>query len=194
MKKNKIVSVIIATAVLLTTVLYIGIVVVSAAGGDSDDPIVTKSYVDKADAVLDSKINTQNTNQTNALNAAQAANSSKYITRSAAEEIAKNAASSAVKAYADSLPQGTYGYSVISLKANSTLTGSEGLEFIIRNGIASVESSSSSVGVYDMTSGTFIGNTGLLEPNHYFILQREGRKVLAKTDCDILVRGNYKIS
>ena len=168
-------SAVLTVAVLLIMMASAIYIVVSATPGAEDDPLITKSYLDKViteqvNSIVDAKINS-------------ALSSGGTVDK-------------AVEKKVDSMlgDVSSFGYKTVTLSENQKLYGEEGTEFIVRSGIALCISQTASTGIYDMTDGTLVTNGVRFTVNHYFIMNRNDRGVKADTKCEILVRGKYTIS
>jgi hypothetical protein len=140
---------------------------IPAAGqpGSSEDPVVTKSYVDEQIqlALTGQSNGTGGTPTTDALSQRIAA------LEEALRVISEKAASSNVP------------YEVVKLKAGHMLIGGTGTEFNIRTGKAYVHSNTEN-GIPDLTDGVDLKKDVLIPNNHLLQVPREGRGVKVKPD------------
>lgn len=161
---------------IILSMLIVGTSVYAAKGdpGSSNDPLVTKSYVDSkiaevavgstSTAKLESKIDAQAqmieilTQEMNALK--QQKNSS---------------------------------YEVVSVPAGKSIIGAQGTEIIVRSGTGQVLASAGG-GLQDMTEGTDLLADSQVPRYHLVIVPREdGRGIYAEKDLIVMVRGGYNI-
>lgn len=157
-------------------------VAVIAAGGDSSDPLVAQSYVDKKVNDLESMIDDLNTRLTQV----------------------KNSIPTNVQSVSDQLS-----YKVVTLKNGQTLyasgDGSTSLEVIYRRGgtvivVSPFTDASTKQGVSDFTHGTEIFNGETVPTDSYLIIPRgsDGRGLKVTNlgeghSAYFLVRGEYEI-
>ncbi|MDN4066419.1 hypothetical protein QYF50_00820 [Paenibacillus vini] len=138
--------------------------------GTTDDPVVTKSYVDQAiqQAIKGGGTTTTPTTPTNP------------TTPSTSE--GSGSSSDAV--------------SIVDVKPGQTLIASAGAEFVVRAGKAVIYSQDSN-GVADLTDGKDIANGGAVANNHLLSFPRDGRGIQVqegnKYNLTVMVRGGYKI-
>lgn len=134
--------------------------------GSTDDPVVTKSYVDQkvAEEIAKIKGGVTSPNPT--------------PTPGATTPPATGV---------------TDGVTVIQLQAGQTLYGAAGAEFIVRTGKTLVVSNDD--GVPDVTAGKDLAPNTAITTNHLLIFPREGRGVKpdpkSKDDIYIMVKGGY---
>lgn len=131
---------------------------IPAAGqpGSTEDPIVTKSYVDEQIQVALSGGKVGGSNTSDALTARIA-------------ELEKQLAGGGVP------------YTVVRLKAGHTLMGEMGTEFNVRTGRAYVHSNTEN-GIPDLTDGVDLKHGTLIPNNHLLQIPREGRGVTVQPD------------
>ncbi|MGL4736356.1 MAG: hypothetical protein ACRCW2_02770 [Cellulosilyticaceae bacterium] len=148
--------------------------------GSSNDPLVTKSYVDDQIAkvkngqsgntsVIDEQLKVQ----------AQLIDILKQQIEALSQEVQKGAGST---------------YEVVTVPKGSTLLGKQGSEVIIRAGEGKVVGSTGG-GLQDMTEGTDLNDKQSAPKYHLLIIPREdGRGLYASTDLVVMVRGGYSIA
>ncbi|MCI3921364.1 hypothetical protein MO973_24665 [Paenibacillus sp. TRM 82003] len=133
---------------------------IPAAGqpGSTDDPIVTKSYVDEQIQV--------------------ALSGGKVGGAGLIEELSERIAQleKQLAAGGANVP-----YTVVKLKAGHTLMGATGTEFNVRTGKAYIYSNTEN-GIPDLTDGVDLKNDTLIPNNHLLQVPREGRGVKVKPD------------
>lgn len=138
--------------------------------GTSDDPVVTKSYVDQAIQ--------QALKGGGATVPATPGESTKPSTPSESG----NGSTDEVK--------------VVDVKPGQTLIASAGAEFVVRSGKAVVYSEDKN-GVTDLTDGVDIPNGGAVSNNHLLTFPRAGRGIQVqegnKYNLTVMVRGGYQI-
>jgi hypothetical protein len=148
---------------------------IPAAGqpGSSEDPVVTKSYVDEQ---------IQNALSGGTVGQSGTAATIDALTQRVAELEKKLAAGSSVP------------YTVVRLKAGHTLLGGTGTEFNVRTGKAYVHSNTEN-GIPDLTDGVDLKNDTLIPNNHMLQVPREGRGVKVKPDYPndvyVTIKGVY---
>jgi len=152
---------------------------IPAAGqpGSSEDPIVTKGYVDEQ---IQKALKGEAVGGTSTTNAA--IQDLKQRVAELEEQLANGGASASVP------------YAVVKLKAGHMLLGETGTEFIVRTGQAYVHSSPEN-GVPDVTDGVDLKLDTLIPKNHLLMVPREGRGVKVKADYPndvyVTVKGGY---
>ena len=87
----------------------------------------------------------------------------------------------------------SFTFKIINLKAGSTLTCSEGTEFIIRTGEMKAVASQSG-GLSDVTTGENIDGDTIVPKNHHIVIPRnDGRGLSVVTGGAIMIKGNYEV-
>ncbi len=176
-----------ATLCILAITLMIGISNMGALSakelepGSSEDPVVTKSYVDKLikglqggekDPKVDERIKAQ-------------------------EEMIGilNSEVNRLKSDVTSLKEGESGndiYVVVDVNPGKKLIGKQGAEIILRAGEGTAISGTLG-GLQDVTGGADIAK-GLIPKNHLIIIPRDdGRGVLVTKKATFMIRGGYTI-
>lgn len=161
---KKILLFILIIAILLSTVI-------SAAPGDSNDPIVVLSYLNQrlADLVKDNKIDTADN-----LNA-------KILDLEKELKEIKNQSSV-------QLP-----LEIVELHGNEKLIAQAGTEIILRGGKAFIIASELG-GITNVTMGKDFGSDMAIPSNNYLIVPRsDGRGVYTNDYAIFMVRGQYEI-
>lgn len=83
---------------------------------------------------------------------------------------------------------------VVELKKNQKLIFGESTEFILRSGSAQVYDKTTN-GISDLTDGDTKFNEMQVQKDHHMLNPRnDGRGIVAKSDCFVLVKGEYKIT
>lgn len=83
---------------------------------------------------------------------------------------------------------------VIELKKDAKLIFGESTEFILRSGNALVFDKTTN-GISDLTDGDTKFNEMQVQKDHHMLNPRnDGRGIVAKSDCFVLVKGEYKIT
>jgi len=152
----------------LTLVVFVVSAVISfAAPGDSNDPLVTLSYITntlmpsvetKIDQKVDAKIDAALKNFKPETTAAP---SDKFI--------------------------------LLNVKKNQVIYGDEGTEFVIRSG-SGVIIATSNGGIADLTAGVDLPNGTDFPLNHHLLCPRnDSRGIQFKTNGIVLVKGNYTV-
>ncbi|GIO42037.1 hypothetical protein [Paenibacillus apis] len=140
---------------------------VASQPGSSDDPVVTKSYVDQAiqQALKGGGVSTTPSTPSTP--------STEGSTSGSAEAV-----------------------EIVTVKPGETLIAGAGAEFVVRAGKAVIYSSDSN-GVADLTDGVDIKNGGTVANNHLLSFPREGRGIQVlegnKYSLTVMVRGSYSI-
>lgn len=84
-------------------------------------------------------------------------------------------------------------FQVVSVKKGESLIADAGTELILRMGQATVIATDMG-GIADATAGYDLADGTEMPSNHYLIVPKnDGRGVLAKSDCLIMVKGKYEI-
>lgn len=175
MKKNNLIKGIISTFAITTLVVT---TVFASTAGSSDDPIVTKSYVDDKVAALTALISGTNNNSSSVLTEEQ--------TKAIVDDIS-------AKVLAQTT--GSQSYVPVQLNNGQTLLGGEGTEIILRSGSA-VSYISGTDGLVNATNGTDLLNKVNVPKNNILIVPRnDGRGVKATSNSTwLIVKGSYTIN
>lgn len=148
--------------------------------GSSEDPVVTKSYVDEQ---IQKALTGETSGQAGVME--QTINTLK--TQVAALE-------AALRKVQENKPSSSVPFTVVTLKPGQTLLGGMGTEFIVRAGKAYIHSGTEN-GIPDLTDGIDLKNGASAPKDHLLLIPREGRglKVAAETkgDAVITVKGSY---
>lgn len=148
--------------------------------GTSNDPLVTKSYVDEQIA----KVKNEQTGNTSIEEQVKAQAQLIDILKQQIDDLR-------VEVTEGSKSNGTY--EVVSVPKGKYLLGKQGSEFIIRSGDGRVVGSTGG-GLQNMTEGVDISDQAMVPKYHLLIIPREdGRGVYAATDLIVMVRGGYTI-
>ena len=156
--------------VLLSVLLNATVTVAGAAAGDSDDPLVTLSYLNDTflgDILeqVDQKI---------------AARNSQIVQQLGGQGTAGSATAAT--------------FTVVTLSSGQVLTGDIGCEVMLRVGSASCVAPSTP-GMIDTTTAGTLNNGGALVQNHLYMMTIEGRGVQATAaTTKLLVRGSYTVA
>ncbi len=138
--------------------------------GSSNDPIVTKSYVDESvRAIVQNELSKQSVD----------------------ENKIKQLVTDALRTQGS----GGEGMTVIGLKAGQVLYAGAGTEFIVRNGNA-VAYSTDGNGIPDLTAGKDIANGSTIANNHLLLFPKDGGRGIkpakgTKGTVYVMVRGRY---
>ena len=168
---NKKVKIALAIIGITATTLYAA----DSGLGTSDDPLVTKSYVDQKVASISNNIGNVG-NITKQLETQQA------LIENLMEEL-------------DSLrkEENTNSFEVVVVQEGQTILGKQSTEMIVRSGIAQAVASGAG-GLQDITSGEDIGEGNEVPKNHLVLIPREdGRGLRATKKLTVMVRGGYTI-
>ncbi len=164
-KKFKIVA---AVAVLSVTSLYAA----DSKIGTDEDPLVTKSYVDKQIALANSGA------------------SSDLEARLLAQEDLINVLLQEIASLKEA---GSSSFEIVNVPAGSVIYGKQSSELIIRSGEGNIIASSAG-GVQDLTDGVDLAG-GVKAPNNNLLLvpREDGRGIMANKTMVVMVRGGYTI-
>lgn len=147
------------------------IAAIGAAGSDTD-PIVTKSYVEKRIAELESKMNS---------------NSSSNVDQKLAS------LQTQMEALALNNGGGDQGFVLVQVKAGSKLVLSESAMLILRAGSAKTIIGPGG-GLADLTIGTDLVDGQAIIGNHLILVPRnDGRGVKVTGDSWMMIKGSYTI-
>ena len=145
----------------------------AATPGGTDDPLVSKSYVDGQITQLKNYIN----------NIAAAISSS--------DTTAATPAPAPTPAEPTPAPDV---YTPVSVQAGQLIIGHQGTEIILRSGTA-LAFCPGSDGLTDVTDGADIANNVAVKSNHMIIFPRtDGRGVVATTDSWFMIKGGYELN
>lgn len=175
-KKDKLVT---AAAILLAITMIIGVSAIAANYGTPEDPLITLSYLTD---ILTPSIKSQADAKVNEVKSALENEFNEQLDN--IERQLQNANNSVTI---------THTYSVVSLEAGKTLSGSVGTELMLRVGTA-VCSASSATGLIDTTTASVLENGQPMVKNHMYMVTIEGRGMKATSNVLVLVRGEYTIS
>lgn len=151
---------------IMLATLVVGSSVYAAKGnaGSSNDPLVTKSYVDSKVTQLQKTVEVQ-------------ASMIDLLTQEI-NNMGKEESSS---------------YEVVTVPAGQSIVGKQGTEIIVRSGNGQVLASDGG-GLQDMTEGTDLLGGSEIPKYHLVIIPREdGRGIYATKDLIVMVRGGYNI-
>lgn len=202
--KNK--AVLTLTALFMVCLFVVGGVSIMAEYGDSNDPIVTKSYIDSVfTPEINSKIDSQIAKSRQSVES--------YINDKLAQHVSavdlkiaqiKNGGitidSAAVNAIADEVVKqiqkdGLYqssSWKVVTLEKGKTLVGSVGTELVLRIGSANCYSSGN-IGLINLSSGAELQPNKPLLINSLYLVSIAERGVKAVEKATLLVSGEYTI-
>ncbi len=151
---------------IMLATLVVGSSVYAAKGdaGSSNDPLVTKSYVDSKVTQLQKTVEVQ---------ASMIDLLTQEINNMGKEESSN--------------------YEVVTVPAGQSIVGKQGTEIIVRSGNGQVLASDGG-GLQDMTEGTDLLGGSEIPKYHLVIIPREdGRGIYATKDLIVMVRGGYNI-
>lgn len=151
---------------IMLATLVVGSSVYAAKGdaGSSNDPLVTKSYVDSKVTQLQKTVEVQ-------------ASMIDLLTQEI-NNMGKEESSS---------------YEVVTVPAGQSIVGKQGTEIIVRSGNGQVLASDGG-GLQDMTEGIDLLGGSEIPKYHLVIIPREdGRGIYATKDLIVMVRGGYNI-
>lgn len=183
MDKKFIASGVVASVLICATMISIGSAA-SITPGTSEDPVVSKSYVDKKFdellQVLNTGVGTNSGNSSSNI-------SQEDIVDSVLEQINKINNDTYNETFEKSQ------FEPVQLLKNQTITGDEGTEIILRSGSA-IGFNMGVNGIINITYGTEIFNGDEINKNNLLIIPRDdGRGITATTDSWLMVKGGYEI-
>jgi len=157
---KRIKAVVYATLVMLA----LSAIIAFAAPGDSNDPLISLSYITETlipeiDARVDQKV-LQRVNE-------------------------------AMKNYTPSSGSSSSSFVLVNVKKNQKVVGSEGTEFVIRSGSATIAGTYNG-GIADLTAGVDLANGAGAPLNHHLLVPRnDSRGIKFTTDGIVLIKGSY---
>lgn len=162
----------------LTSVLLAGSAyAVAKEPGTTNDPLVTKSYVDQKISAL--KGQSSGSGSTNSLEKEIAELSLEMEILTQEMDKLRTEKSSA--------------YEVVTVPQGNSIFGKQGTEMIVRSGEGVVLASQGG-GLQDMTEGTDLNDQSSVPKFHLIIIPREdGRGLYANKELIVMVRGGYTI-
>ncbi len=193
LEKQRVINKALAVLVALSLFAMLGIVVKTlAAPGDSDDPVVTLSYIEKQllpniYKYIDDKIFSGRGQNT----IATAENGSDVINEANNSFNESNAEIIIDKPAAPSTAE--YTFSLVSLSNGDKLIAGGGTEIVLRMGSAVVIGSERG-GLANVTEAVDITHGEAVPPNSLLIVPlSDGRGIAALSDVLVLVKGKYEI-
>ncbi|WP_088548155.1 hypothetical protein [Paenibacillus aquistagni] len=170
---------VVASALVCVTTASIIASGVGAQPGDSQDPLVTKSYVDtQVKKLVQEEI------------AKQQGGTGSGGNNSGSGNTGGSTGGSEGGSSADTAME------IVTIKPGQQLVAKAGAEFVIRAGKAAIYSSDVN-GVSDLTAGADLANGTDAPTNHLLMFPREGRGIVAKDTVKnsvvVMVRGGYEI-
>lgn len=164
---NKKFKIILGVAILSVTSVYAA----DSLIGTENDPVVTKSYVDRL-------LSGQSNSELSDLEA-----------RISAQEKLISTLSQQI----ENLEKGNAGFEIVTVQQGQTILGKQGSEMIIRSGLGTITASAAG-GVQDVTDGTDLGSGVSAPNNNLLIIPREdGRGIQATKTMVVMVRGGYTL-
>ncbi len=151
----------------------ISIAALGDAGSDSD-PLVTKSYVEKRLAEMDSKVSEASVQQIDLKIASL-----------------KSDLQAQIKAGGTSGSGTVSDFSLVQVKAGDTLTFGENAQFILRAGLATAIAGQGG-GLSDLTSGKDLKSGVDISTNHLILVPKnDGRGVKVNYESWFMIKGTY---
>ncbi|TVX89840.1 hypothetical protein FPZ44_16935 [Paenibacillus agilis] len=167
MKKSLVLTVCLGASILVVG----GLSELNAQPGNSQDPLVTKSYVDKQIQELKAELG----KGTSGSGTTGGNKPSEGTDKPEAENTSLK---------------------IVTIKPGQMLIGKAGAEFVVRAGKSTVFSSDAS-GVSDLTDGKDLTNGMTVVNNHLLLFPRDGRGITAsdtpKNQVVVAVRGGYEV-
>lgn len=192
--------------IVLTAVVFMGVIAIAAEYGGKDDPLVSLSYINSVFAPdLQKKIDKNIENKFKAFSNEvdnKLGSYSNNLDKKIAEFTAENASFAADSTVLESIAQSvasrvgnkgqTASFTLVKLSAGQVLRCSVGTEVLLRLGSA-VCVSSGTPGLIDTTSAKNLPGGSALSKNHLYLCTVNGRGVSAPSGATVLVRGGYSI-
>lgn len=170
---NKKVKIALAVIAITATTIYAA----DNGLGSSNDPLVTKSYVDQKVAEISGNINS-----TSSL--AQQVETQQALIENLMDEISE---------LKNGQTTNSNVFEVVVVQPGQTIYGSQSTEMIMRSGKAKAVTSAAG-GIQNITNGEDLSEGMEIPKNHLLIIPREdGRGLLAETKLTVMVRGGYTI-
>ncbi len=186
-KKNIIKSLLLGT---VATTLLITTVYAAGAAGSSDDPLVTKSYVDTQISSILNTISSSNSNTGNGT-------ISEEVEKDLVETVTKNVLAIISATSNDSTNTSTgssQSYVPVELQSGQILVGDEGTEIILRSGSALSYVNSANGIVNATTGGEYMDGISIPKNNILIVPRNDGRGVRAiNGSAWFIVKGGYTI-
>lgn len=163
--------------------------------GSSDDPVVTKSYVDQQiQKALGGSLNTSATSSNSNSSSTNSGNSSSSTTNTNNTSSTANTGSNTTGTSTSTNSNSKV--SIVELRPGKKLIANAGTQVIVRKGKASVYSDASN-GIIDITSGIEVGASQVISNNHLLLFPRDGRGVTvdaaSSSNATIMVIGSYGV-
>lgn len=195
------------TSLLIVGLFVVGAVSVMAEYGDSNDPLITKSYIDSVltrdvEQMIDNAIADKKTVIDNYVSNAMTAHKAEIdkkiasintgninISQSMVDSIANDVVAQIKK---DGISVGT-SWEVVQIPAGKSLVGQVGTEIVPRIGSAKVYSTGS-VGIVNLSSGGMTNPGAAVVANNLYLVSIADRGVTAGANgATVLVSGSYVI-
>ncbi len=159
-KKTKVLS------ILTLLILAVSVIVAFAAPGDSNDPLITLSYITETlIPEMDSRIN---------------------------QSVVKKV-DEAMSNYSSPSQNESSSFVLVNVKKNQRIVGGEGSEFLVRAGTGVIVATSSG-GIADLTIGTDLTDGTQIPLNHHLLCPRnDSRGLKFTTDAIVLIKGSYTV-
>ena len=195
------------TSLLIVGLFVVGAVSVMAEYGDSNDPLITKSYIDSVltrdvEQMIDNAIADKKTVIDNYVSNAMTAHKAEIdkkiasintgninISQSMVDSIANDVVAQIKK---DGISVGT-SWEVVQIPAGKSLVGQVGTEILLRIGSAKVYSTGS-VGIVNLSAGGMTNPGAAVVANNLYLVSIADRGVTAGANgATVLVSGSYVI-
>lgn len=200
MKKNKILVVGLIT-IAISSGYFINGMASTLKPGTSQDPLVSKSYVDDEINKLKASLATNTATE-------PTVTSETYVVSKLSDEDMNEIVSDVIAQveylYKNTVPEKVTTvvekadpvslFTPVQLKSGQKIIGEEGTEVILRTGKAKAYSKVED-GLVNITTGVDLKNGQEVKFNHLVIIPREdGRGLLASADCWLMVKGEFQIT
>lgn len=200
----------ITSIVLLVALFVVGFIAIAAEYGTSDDPLVSLSYInnvlapkieEKVDEIiaektaslgdeLEAKVNSVSAEIDDKISSYTAKSADEIVTDSFIAKVSESVAAKVGNTGTAAAPST---FAVVKLNAGQTITAKVGCEILLRIGTMSC-TSTNSVGLIDVSTGTVLAGGSALTANHLYLCTIDGRTIKATANATILIRGPYSLS
>ncbi|MBQ6684601.1 MAG: hypothetical protein IJM99_00685 [Firmicutes bacterium] len=184
MKKTRAFLIVTIIAMILTATLAVGF----GAGtpGSEDDPIVTRSYVEKAiqelEDLFEELFETQEDELKELKKDVEALKNSEDDTTTDGDQDAESTPA----------PVST-GWQVVQVPAQTTVVGETGTEMILRSGSATAVDNGKN-GISDLTAGKDLRMGNAITQNHLLLIPgSDGRGIKTVGMCFVMINGGYTL-
>ncbi len=175
----------ISASLLLVVMSFAIIISANAEPGDATNPLITKDYLDSVVSSLVAENGSLNAEVESLKSQIENINSNIFDSEQFKTEI-ENMINNALSGV-------DTGYKTVEIATGSTVMLGEGAEMIIRTGIVTAVTPSSTAGLYDLSDGAVITNNQNIKAGHYILATRTERGFKTESDTVVLIRGEYSL-